>query len=654
MNEELKIIISAQIDNLKRNVEAAQKKISSFKQEVEKASSNVDEKFASMGGAAVRAGKVMATAFVAVGAALIALGASTAEYRTEQAKLQTAFETAGGSAEAATLTYNGLYRVLGDSGQATEAAAHLAQLTTTEQGLSEWTTICTGVYATFGDSLPIEGLTEAANETAKVGTVTGSLADALNWAGISEDEFNESLAACNSEAEREQLIRSTLTGLYGEAAAAYETNNAALLAQNEAQANLQATMAQLGEAVQPLITAFTQFASEALAQVVPYIQQIAADYGPMLTEVLGTMAELTGQIIGFVVENIGVIGTIAGIITAIATAIGIYNAVAAIKAAMAAAEVTTVWALVAAYAAQAAAMIVALAPYLLIVAAIAAVIAIIVLCVQHWDEIKEAVANAWETIKEKTQAAVDAVVEWFENMKAKIQEKIEAAKQVITTIFEAIKANIQAKLEAAKAVVTSIFEGIKTSIQNKIETAKAVISNVLAAIKALFSGDLGAAKEAVLNIFESIKTGIQTKIENAKNTVSNVIEAIKGFFNFSWSLPHLKMPHISITGSFSIAPPSVPHFSISWYEKGGVFDNTTLFGFGKGLLGGLGENGAEAVVPLENNLGWLDKLAGMLSERMGGGTPIVLTVDGKVFAQTAISTINQQTKQTGQLALQII
>ena len=96
--------------------------------------------------------------------------------------------------------------------------------------MSEWTTICEGVYATFGDSLPIEGLTEAANETAKTGTVTGSLADALNWAGISEDEFNEKLAACNNEAEREALIRSTLTGVYDEAAAGYEKNAAGILA----------------------------------------------------------------------------------------------------------------------------------------------------------------------------------------------------------------------------------------------------------------------------------------------------------------------------------------------------------------------------------------------------------------------------------------
>jgi hypothetical protein len=104
-------------------------------------------------------------------------------------------------------------------------------MTTNEKELAEWTTICEGVYATFGDSLPIEGLTEAANETAKVGQITGSLADALNWAGVSEDEFNAKLEACNTEAEREALIRETLIGLYDEAAANYEENAAGILAQ---------------------------------------------------------------------------------------------------------------------------------------------------------------------------------------------------------------------------------------------------------------------------------------------------------------------------------------------------------------------------------------------------------------------------------------
>lgn len=558
MNEQLKIIISAEVSKLKQNVDKAKKEVNSFKEQVAKASKDVDENFKNMGTAMANGAKAAAVGLAAAGTALLALGASTAEYRNEQAKLTTAFEAAGGSAETAKNTYNDLFRVLGDSGQATEAAAHLAKITTEEQALAEWTTICQGVYATFGDSLPIEGLTEAANETAKVGTVTGSLADALNWAGISEDVFNEKLQACNTEAEREKLIRETLNGLYTDAAAKYEENNAQVLAQNEANAKLQETLAALGVAVAPVVTAFTKFGAEALGVVVPYVQQLAETYGPALNEALSKTSDVLSTVMGYLVDNWPIVLTVAGVVGGIAAAIGLYNTVAAVKAAMDAAQVATLGALVKAYAAQAAASLVAIAPYALIVAGIAAVIAIIVVCVKHWDTIKSTVVN----------------------------------------------------------VASAIWSAVKTAFNNVVST-------------------------------------ISSTMEKAKNKVKSIINTIKGFFNFKWELPKLKMPSISISGKFSLNPIQVPKFSIAWNKLGGVFDKPTLFNYG-GSLQGIGEDGAEAVVPLENNLAWLDKLASMLSDRMGSNAPIVLEVDGKVFAQTAISTINQQTRQTGKLALNLV
>ena len=161
--------------------------------------------------------------------------ARSGEYRTNMGKLDTAFTTSGHSAEAAKNTYRSLVGVLGESDQSVEAANHLAILTNNEKELQTWTNICTGVFATFGDSLPIEGLTEAANETAKVGQVTRPLADALNWAGISEDEFNEKLAACTDEQERQKLIMNTLNDVYDEAAKTYKTTNKEVIAANKAQ-----------------------------------------------------------------------------------------------------------------------------------------------------------------------------------------------------------------------------------------------------------------------------------------------------------------------------------------------------------------------------------------------------------------------------------
>ena len=635
MNEELKVIISAEVKKLKDNVKSAKDEIKSFKEQVKKAGEDVDDSFAAAGEGIKKGMAIGATAIAATATALLGLAASTAEYRNAQAQLVTAFEAAGGSASEATTAYNDLYRVLGDGGQATEAAQHLAKLTTNEKELSEWTNICQGVYATFGDSLPIEGLTEAANETAKVGTVTGGLADALNWAGISEDAFNEKLAACNSEAEREKLIRETLNGVYDDAAKKYEKNNADVLAQNEAQAKLDATMASLGETLAPVITALTTLATDVLATLTPYIQQFAENYLPVIQEILGVVAEKLGAALSFLLEHQTVLGVIAGVIATVVTAIGLYNAVAAVKAAMDAAQVTTLGALITAQLASAAATVVALAPYIAIVAAIAAVIAIIVLCVKHWDTIKETVVKVANAVKEKVIELKDKLV----------------------AMFEAIKAAISEKLNAAKQVVMAIFEGIVNNIKNKIEMAKNIIKNVVALIKAIFTGDFGAAKEAVLNIFNSIVTGIKNKLDNAKNTVKRVIDAIKGFFKFEWSLPKLKVPKFSITPAGwkigDLLEGVIPKLGVTWNARGGVFDKPTLFGYGNSLQG-LGEAGAEAVVPLENNLEWLDKLASMLNDRIGGGAPIYLMVDKRVLGQVSAEGINDITRQTGAMPLVVM
>ena len=656
MNEQLKIAIVAEVNKFKQDINNAKKSISDFKEQVKKASEDVDKNFQAMGegikNGLANAAKAGTAAVASIGAALVGTSALTADYRKEQAKLVTAFETAGSSAETAKQTYNDLYRVLGEDDTAVEAANHLAKLTKDQKSLSEWTNICQGVYATFGASLPIEGLTEAANETAKVGQLTGGLADALNWAGISEDAFNEKLATMNTEAEREAYIRTTLNGLYSEAAANYETTAAQTLAQNEANAQLQATLATLGEAMAPIVTIFTNFANDALAKVTPYITELAEKYGPSLQTVLEETGRIVSEVFTVISENWEIFAGIAAVIGGIATAIGIYNTVAAIKAAMAAAEVTTVWALASAYAAQAAAMIVAIAPYVLAVAAIAAVIAIIVLCIKHWDDIKEAVAKAWEWIKDKTKAAVDAVVGFFTKLGESISEKLNAIKEFFANIFEAIKQSVSEKLEAAKEIVMTIFGAIADNIKEKIEFAKNIISNVVAIIKGIFTGDFGAARDAVLNIFDSIRNGIKDKINKAKDFVGGAIEKIKGFFNFKWELPKIKLPHFSITGKFSLDPPSIPKFSVKWYKLGGVFDTPTFFGYGNGQIGGMAEDGAEAIVPLEKNTQWLDKIADRLASRQSA--PTILQVDGKVFAETAVRTINDLTRQTGKLDLAIV
>lgn len=210
------------------------------------------------------AATAVVTAVVAVAKAMIDLANDTREYRVEMAKLDTAFTVAGHASETATEVYRELNAVLGETDQAVEASNHLAKLCSTQEELRAITTACTGVYATFGASLPIEGLTEAANETAKVGVLTGSLADALNWAGYHEDEFNARLAECNTERERAALITETLVDLYGEVGETYKENNKDILNSVKAQEELNAAMARWGEKFEPLAAGWDSFLASLL------------------------------------------------------------------------------------------------------------------------------------------------------------------------------------------------------------------------------------------------------------------------------------------------------------------------------------------------------------------------------------------------------
>lgn len=790
MNEELKVIISAEIGDLKKGVAEAKSEVDKFSSSSKVSSKEVSEAFTKVGDATKKGLKVAATAIAGAATALLALTASTSEYRTAQAKLQTAFETAGGSAETAKQTYNDLYRVLGDGDVAVEAANHLAKLTTNQEDLAEWTKICQGVYATFGDSLPIEGLTEAANETAKTGQLTGSLADALNWAGVAEDDFQAKLDACVSEQEREALIRETLTGLYDEAAAGYEKNAAALLAQNEANAKMAESTAKIGEALAPVNTALTNLGAQILAQLAPYLEEFAATHLPKIVSALSNVGDTVGKVISFIANNWTIISTIGTIIAAIAvtisvlsTALSVYNTVMAITSVVSAPVIGIVAA---------------------IVAGIAALVAIIVLCVKHWDDITAAIKkfaekvgewlgdlwdsicdwwnditegfsewwdgiteglsewwsnlvegftqffsdiwegittwwadltsgftewwnglkegftqffsniwssitewwgnlkqgwqDSWQNTKDKVNEGVENVKTKFNDMKTKASATLEQFKTAAQEKFESIRSSIQEKTEKAKSTVTTKYNEIKENMSNAMENAKNNIKSKLDNIKNAYEENGGGVKgivagymETVRGIFDSVLTGINTltggkfsniietirskmnsgfdtlkgildKIsskftdiwETCKTTVKNAIDKIKSFFNFEWSLPKIKLPHFSISGSFSLDPPSVPKISISWYKNGGVFDMPTLFGFGNGQIGGLGEDGAEAIVPLEKNTQWLDRIATMLVEKQGGGRPIVLQVDGKTFAQISVDSINNLTRQTGSLPLRLV
>lgn len=293
MNEELKIIIKAVTDEARKSIEGVRKELEDVKSESKKAGASFGT---AMKGIA-KGAAIAVAAIAAIGAALVALGKKSLEYNRQQAKLVTGFQAAGLSAQQAAASYNGLYRFLGDSGKAVEAAAHLAKLTQNEKNLAEWAKIAQGIYATFGDSIAIEGLTESANETARVAKLTGTLTDALNWAGVSEDAFNAKLAQTNSLEEREALIRGTLNGLYSNAAEIYEINNKALLEYNESQAKVEASSGKLGQTVYPLMTALNNLSAALLDALKPALEKILpyiVGFVMWLTEAVNRVAAFFG------------------------------------------------------------------------------------------------------------------------------------------------------------------------------------------------------------------------------------------------------------------------------------------------------------------------------------------------------------------------
>ena len=220
-----------------------------------------------------------------------------------------------------------------------------------------------------------------------------------------------------------------------------------------------------------------------------------------------------------------------------------------------------------------------------------------------FNSIKNTLSTIWNSIKTVITTVVNGIksviTTVWNAIKSTISSVVNAIKTTVTNIFNSVKTTVTNVFNSIKSTATSVWNGIKNAITTPINAAKSIISSVVNSIKSTISSGFNAAKNTVSNVFNSIKNSISNVMNSAKNAVSNAISNIKSKFNFSWSLPKLKMPHPKISGKFSLNPPSVPHFSIDWYKKAMnnamILNDATIFGAKGGKLLGGGEAGSEVV-----------------------------------------------------------
>lgn len=530
----------AALNNMERELDQNQRAIDSMGDEMHDATQQTDkfgdeiddaaDKTDKASGKLEKVGSVLKGLAVTAGAAVAAAGAalagltksfldlaeSTREYREDQAKLDAAFTTAGFTAEQAGEAYTGFYAILGEEDRSVEAVNHLAKLCSTEEELAQWTDIAAGVWATFGDSLPIEGLTEAANETAKTGTITGQLADALNWAGVNEEAFQSALDGCSSEQERAALITDTLNGLYQEAAENYKTLNGDVMEAQRAQALLTDAYAQLGAIAEPIMTTLKTMAADVLTAMIPFVSLMGEGLQGVLNGTAGaaeTFAEGISGLVSVLMEKLSTIVPVIGEailaslpvlleagVNIIATLVtGIVNALPQ----LAAAALSIVLQLVTS--------LTELAPQLLQAA------------MQVVTTLASGIASA---LPQLVPSIVQMVVQICQTLIANLPLILDAALQLVTGLAQGILNALPVLIAALPEIINGIVTFLLNSIPQIIETGIQLLTSLVAALPDIITAIVAAIPQIIEGIITAVLNSIPQIIQAGIDLLVSLIQAL--------------------------------------------------------------------------------------------------------------------------------
>lgn len=419
--------------------------------------------------------------------ALMSLSEQTREFRQDVASLETAYDQQNFSAEQATSTARSLYGVFGETDRAVEAANNIARMSSSQEDLNNWLQISTGAWAVFQDALPVENLAEAAGETAKTGTVTGGLADALNWSTeaaemfseymggdvvSAEDAFNVALQECSTEQERQQLIMDTLLALYGDAGEQYKLVNGELIAMNESTYDTIVAQSSLGDIMDPVNTKVNELKTSLMQNLAPALETVADKAVEVLTWFQQHPAVLQAVVTAAAV--------LAGVLTAVGTAMIIVGAASAIASA-------------------------GMLPIIAVVAAVAAAIGILILVATNlgniWDWLKTKalalqawLATTWENIKTTVSNAAQAVVDY-------VSQKWSSLQGAVRDIWNGVKDTVQGIWDKIKDKAKSFAQGVVDAIRNTWSN----LSSILTAPFSGLSGVLDSLSSKATNLLNKLR-----------------------------------------------------------------------------------------------------------------------------------------------------